>query len=247
ATGTLKERLGANAHPVQLPIGAEDEFDGIIDLIGMVAHFYTDDLGTVDEAREIPEEYKAKAEELRSELIESIADYDEDIMMKFLEGEEIAEAELKDAIRRATLDVEFYPVFCGSAFKNKGVQLVLDGVLDYLPAPTDIKSIEGIVPETEETISRPADDNEPFSELAFKVMTDPFVGKLTFFRVYSGVLASGSYVLNSVKGKKERIGRILQMHANSREEISEIHCGDIAAAVGLKDTATGDTLCDEKH
>ncbi len=247
ATNTLKDRLGANAHPVQFPIGAEDQFEGIIDLVEMEAHYYLDDLGTKDEAKEIPEELREQAEELRGSLIEAIADYDEDIMMKFLEGEEVTVEELKAAIRRATLDVEFYPVFCGSAFKNKGVQLILDGVLDYLPAPTDIAAIQGIVPNTEEETERPADDNAAFSALAFKVMTDPFVGKLTFFRVYSGVLSSGSYVLNSVKGKKERIGRILQMHANSREEIGEIHCGDIAAAVGLKDTATGDTLCDEKH
>jgi elongation factor G len=247
ATNTLKDRLGANAHPVQFPIGAEDQFEGIIDLVEMEAHYYLDDLGTKDEAKEIPEELREQAEELRGSLIEAIADYDEDIMMKFLEGEEVTVEELKAAIRRATLDVEFYPVFCGSAFKNKGVQLILDGVLDYLPAPTDIAAIQGIVPNTAEETERPADDNAAFSALAFKVMTDPFVGKLTFFRVYSGVLSSGSYVLNSVKGKKERIGRILQMHANSREEIGEIHCGDIAAAVGLKDTATGDTLCDEKH
>ncbi|MEI3613908.1 elongation factor G [Pseudogracilibacillus sp. SO30301A] len=247
ATNTLKDRLGANAHPVQFPIGAEDEFDGIIDLIEMKAHFYLDDLGTSEEARDIPEEYKEKADELRAGLIEAVADFDEEIMMKYLEGEDVSTEELKNAIRQATLAVEFYPVFCGSAFKNKGVQLVLDGVIDYLPAPTDIAAIEGIVPGTEEETTRPADDKEPFSALAFKVMTDPFVGKLTFFRVYSGTLNSGSYVLNSVKNKKERIGRILQMHANSREEISEIHCGEIAAAVGLKDTATGDTLCDEKH
>ncbi|MEI3607889.1 elongation factor G [Pseudogracilibacillus sp. SE30717A] len=247
ATNTLKDRLGANAHPVQFPIGAEDEFDGIIDLIEMKAHFYLDDLGTTEEARDIPDEYKEKAETLRGGLIEAVADFDEEIMMKYLEGEDVSNEELKNAIRQATLAVEFYPVFCGSAFKNKGVQLILDGVIDYLPAPTDIAAIEGIVPGTEEETTRPADDKEPFSALAFKVMTDPFVGKLTFFRVYSGTLNSGSYVLNSVKNKKERIGRILQMHANSREEISEIHCGEIAAAVGLKDTSTGDTLCDEKH
>ncbi|MGM8365559.1 elongation factor G [Virgibacillus sp. W0181] len=247
ATNTLKDRLGANAHPVQMPIGAEDNFDGIIDLINMEAHFYLDDLGTKDESREIPEEYREQAEELRNGLIESVADLDEDLMMKFLEGEEISNEELRKVIRQATLDVEFYPVFCGSAFKNKGVQLVIDGVLDYLPAPTDIPPIQGILPDSEETVERPADDKEPFSALAFKVMTDPYVGKLTFFRVYSGVLKSGSYVVNSVKNKRERIGRILQMHANSRQEISEIHCGEIAAAVGLKDTSTGDTLCDEKN
>ena len=247
ATNTLRERLDANAHPVQLPIGAEDEFEGIIDLVQMHAIFYKDDLGTMHEPQEIPEEYKEQAEELRGNLIEAVADYDEDIMMAYLEGEEISVEDLKAAIRKATLDVELYPVFCGSAFKNKGVQLILDGVIDYLPAPTDIEAIKGIVPDSEEEVTRPADDKEPFSALAFKVMADPFVGKLTFFRVYSGILKAGSYVLNTAKGKRERIGRILQMHANSREEIAEIHCGEIAAAVGLKDTATGDTLCDEKH
>ena len=247
ATDTLKDRLGANAVPVQLPIGAEDHFEGIIDLIEMEAHFYTDDLGTVDESREIPAEYKDKAEELRAELIEAVSELDEDLMMKFLEGEEISKDELRNAIRQATLNVEFYPVFCGSAFKNRGVQLMLDGVIDFLPAPTDVPPIEGIVPGSEEGTTRKADDNEPFSALAFKVMTDPYVGKLTFFRVYSGVLESGSYVQNTVKDKRERVGRILQMHANHREEISEIHCGEIAAAVGLKDTSTGDTLADAKH
>ncbi|WLV24804.1 elongation factor G [Aciduricibacillus chroicocephali] len=247
STGTLKDRLGANAHPVQLPIGAEDNFEGIIDLIEMEAHFYTDDLGTTDESREIPDEYKDKAEELRAGLIEAVSELDEELMEKFLEGEEISNEELKAAVRKATLDVEFYPVFCGSAFKNKGVQLMLDGVLDYLPAPTDVAAIEGTIPGTEEKITRPAGDNEPFSALAFKVMTDPFVGKLTFFRVYSGTLESGSYVKNSVKGKRERVGRILQMHANSREEIPVVYSGEIAAAVGLKDTTTGDTLCDEKN
>ena len=247
ATKTLEERLGANAHPVQYPIGAEDNFEGIIDLIEMKAYYYIDEVGTMDEPRDIPDEYADKAEELRTNLIEAVADFDEDIMLKYLEGEEISTEELKKAIRQATISVEFFPVFCGSAFKNKGVQLLLDGVIDYLPAPTDIPAIKGVVPGTEEEVERRADDNEPFAALAFKVMTDPFVGKLTFFRVYSGTLSSGSYVLNTVKNKKERIGRILQMHANHREEISEIHCGEIAAAVGLKDTGTGDTLCDEKH
>ncbi len=247
ATKTVKDRLGANAVPVQLPIGAEDQFEGIIDLVEMHAIYYKDEMGTEMEPTEIPDELKDQAEELRNELIEAVADYDEDIMMKYLEGEEITVDELKAAIRKATLSVEFYPVFCGSAFKNRGVQLLLDGVVDYLPAPIDIPAIKGVVPGTEEEIERKADDNEPFAALAFKVMTDPYVGKLTFFRVYSGTLKSGSYVLNSVKNKKERIGRILQMHANHREEIDEIYCGDIAAAVGLKDTSTGDTLCDEKH
>ncbi|WP_087975039.1 elongation factor G [Oceanobacillus rekensis] len=246
STKTLRERLGANAHPVQMPIGAEDEFEGIIDLTTMEAHFYTDDLGTVDEAREIPAELLEQAEELRANLVEGVSETDEDLMMKYLEGEEISNEELKAAIRNATLNVDFYPVFCGSAFKNKGVQLILDGVIDYLPAPTDVPPIEGIVPGTEDKVTRPSSDNAPFSALAFKVMTDPYVGKLTFFRVYSGTLQSGSYVKNSVKDKRERVGRILQMHANSREEISVAYSGEIAAAVGLKDTSTGDTLCDEK-
>jgi elongation factor G len=247
SVGTLKERLGANAHPVQLPIGAEDQFNGIIDLINMEAHFYLDDLGTVDEAREIPEELKEQAEELRANLVESVSELDEELMMKYLEGEEISNEELKKAIRTATLTAEFYPVFCGSAFKNKGVQLMLDGVIDYLPAPTDVPAIEGTLPDSDEKVTRESSDDAPFSALAFKVMTDPFVGKLTFFRVYSGTLDSGSYVRNSVKDKRERVGRILQMHANHREEISTVYAGEIAAAVGLKDTSTGDTLCDEKN
>ncbi|MFS0749600.1 elongation factor G [Oceanobacillus sp. 1P07AA] len=247
STGTLKERLGANAHPIQMPIGAEDDFHGIIDLITMDAYFYLDDLGQRSETREIPAELKDEAEELRASLIEAVAETDEELMMKYLEGEEISNDELKTAIRQATLNVDFYPVLCGSAFKNKGVQLMLDAVLDYLPAPTDVPPIEGIIPGTEEKVTRPSSDDEPFSALAFKVMTDPYVGKLTFFRVYSGTLDSGSYVKNSVKDKRERVGRILQMHANSREEISRAYSGEIAAAVGLKDTSTGDTLCDEKN
>ncbi|SFE41533.1 translation elongation factor 2 (EF-2/EF-G) [Lentibacillus persicus] len=246
STNTLKERLGANAHAVQLPIGAEDNFDGIIDLITMQAYYYEDELGTRAEAREIPDDYKEKAEELRGELIEAVAEVDEDLMMQYLEGEEISNDELKKAIRTATLNVDFYPVYCGSAFKNKGVQLVLDGVIDYLPAPTDVPPIEGFDPSTEEETTRPSDDNASFSALAFKVMTDPYVGKLTFFRVYSGTLNAGSYVKNSVKDKRERVGRILQMHANSREEVKTVYAGEIAAGVGLKDTSTGDTLCDEK-
>ncbi|PBB05249.1 MULTISPECIES: elongation factor G [Salimicrobium] len=245
--GTLQERLGANAAAVQLPIGAEDHFEGIIDLITMEAFYYLDDLGTRAEAREIPDEYKEQAEEYRGKLIESVAELDEELMMKYLEGEEISNDELKKAIRQGTLDVEFYPVYCGSAFKNKGVQLLVDGVIDYLPSPLDVHAIEGHVPQTEEEVVRRPDDNEPFSALAFKVATDPYVGKLTFFRVYSGTLKSGSYVKNSTKDKRERVGRILQMHANSREEISQVYAGDIAGAVGLKDTGTGDTLCDEKN
>ncbi|WP_409252530.1 elongation factor G [Bacillus sp. SCS-153A] len=246
SVGTLHDRLQANAHPVQLPIGAEDEFEGIIDLLEMKAYFYEDDLGTRAEAREIPDEYKDQAEEYRGKLIEAVADLDEELMMKYLEGEEFTNEELKAAVRKATLTVDFYPVLCGSAFKNKGVQLLIDAVIDYLPAPTDVADIKGMLPDTEEEVTRPSTDDAPFSALAFKVMTDPYVGKLTFFRVYSGTLDSGSYVQNSTKGKRERVGRILQMHANSREEISTVYAGDIAAAVGLKDTATGDTLCDEK-
>lgn len=241
---TIHDRLQANAHPIQLPIGAEDNFTGIIDLIKMKAEMYTNDLGTDIQETEIPEEYMEQAIEWREKLVEAVAETDEDLMMKYLDGEEITIDELKDGIRRATINVEFYPVLVGSAFKNKGVQLMLDAVLDYLPAPTDIEAIKGIDTKTDEETTRPADDNAPFSSLAFKVMTDPFVGRLTFFRVYSGVLESGSYVLNASKGKKERVGRILQMHANSREEIGIVYSGDIAAAVGLKDTTTGDTLCD---
>ncbi|CED99987.1 elongation factor G [Caldifermentibacillus hisashii] len=244
---TLHDRLQANAHAIQLPMGAEDQFNGIIDLVEMKAVFYANDLGTEITDGEIPDEYKDQAEEYRNKLIEAVAELDEDLMMKYLEGEEITVEELKAGIRKATLSVEFFPVLCGSAFKNKGVQLMLDAVVDYLPSPIDIPSIKGIIPDTDEDVERHADDNEPFSALAFKVMTDPYVGKLTFFRVYSGTLQSGSYVLNSTKGKRERIGRILQMHANHRQEIPEVHAGDIAAAVGLKDTTTGDTLCDEKN
>ncbi len=247
SVSTLHERLQANAHPIQLPIGAEDDFTGIIDLVTMKAEMYTNDLGTEIEETEIPEEYRELAEEWREKLVEAVAETDEELTLKYLEGEEITEAELKEGIRRATVNVEFYPVLCGSAFKNKGVQLLLDAVLDYLPSPLDIPAIKGIDPKTDEEVERPADDSAPFSALAFKVMTDPFVGRLTFFRVYSGVLKSGSYVQNATKGKRERVGRILQMHANSRSEISEVYAGDIAAAVGLKDTTTGDTLCDEKN
>ena len=247
SVSTLHDRLQANAHPIQLPIGAEDDFTGIIDLVTMKAEMYTNDLGTEIEETEIPEEYRELAEEWREKLVEAVAETDEELTLKYLEGEEITEAELKEGIRRATVNVEFYPVLCGSAFKNKGVQLLLDAVLDYLPSPLDIPAIKGIDPKTDEEVERPADDSAPFSALAFKVMTDPFVGRLTFFRVYSGVLQSGSYVQNATKGKRERVGRILQMHANSRSEISEVYAGDIAAAVGLKDTTTGDTLCDEKN
>ena len=245
ANETIRERLQANSHPVQLPIGAEDNFTGIIDLVEMKAYNYADDLGTQVDEIEIPEDMVDLAEEWRANLIEAIADYDEDIMVAYLEGEEISVDAIKAAIRKATLSVEFFPVFVGSAFKNKGVQLLLDGVIDYLPSPLEVPPIVGTNPDTGEEIEHHADDSEAFAALAFKVMTDPFVGRLTFFRAYSGTLESGSYVLNATKGKRERIGRILQMHANSREEISEVFSGDIAAAVGLKDTGTGDTLCAE--
>ncbi|KIL52337.1 elongation factor G [Jeotgalibacillus soli] len=247
SVGTMHDRLQANAHPIQLPIGAEDEFRGIIDLVEMKATFYGDDLGTDIKVSDIPEEYQEQAEEYRGKLIEAVADLDENLMEKYLEGEEITTEEIKAAIRKGTVNVEFYPVICGSAFKNKGVQLMLDAVIDYLPSPLDVPSIKGILPDSDEEVLRPSSDEEPFSALAFKVMTDPYVGKLTFFRVYSGTLQSGSYVQNSSKGKRERVGRILQMHANSREEIGQVYAGDIAAAVGLKDTTTGDTLCDEKN
>ncbi|MCZ2259242.1 elongation factor G [Sporosarcina sp. G11-34] len=246
SVGTLRDRLAANAHPIQLPIGAEDDFEAIIDLVEMNATFYPDNSGLNAEVREIPAEHLEQAQEYREKLIEAVAEFDEDLMNKFLEEEEITKEEIKKAIRNATLAVEFYPVVCGTAFKNKGVQLVLDAVVDYLPSPIDIPPMKGTNPETNEDVERHADDSAPFSALAFKVMTDPYVGKLTFFRVYSGTLQSGSYVQNSTKGKRERVGRILQMHADSRQEIAEVHSGDIAAAVGLKDTGTGDTLCDDK-
>ena len=246
SVSTLHDRLQANAHPIQLPIGSEDDFRGIIDLIKMKAEIYTNDLGTDILEEDIPAEYLEQAQEYREKLVEAVAETDEELMMKYLEGEEITNEELKAAIRKATINVEFFPVLCGSAFKNKGVQLMLDAVIDYLPSPLDIPAIKGINPDTEEEETRPASDEEPFAALAFKIMTDPFVGRLTFFRVYSGVLQSGSYVLNTSKGKRERIGRILQMHANSRQEIDTVYSGDIAAAVGLKDTTTGDSLTDEK-
>ena len=246
SVSTLHDRLQANAHPIQLPIGSEDDFRGIIDLIKMKAEIYTNDLGTDILEEDIPAEYLDQAQEYREKLVEAVAETDEELMMKYLEGEEITNEELKAGIRKATINVEFFPVLCVSAFKNKGVQLMLDSVIDYLPSPLDIPAIKGINPDTDAEETRPASDEEPFAALAFKIMTDPFVGRLTFFRVYSGVLQSGSYVLNTSKGKRERIGRILQMHANSRQEIETVYSGDIAAAVGLKDTTTGDSLTDEK-
>jgi len=247
SVGTIHDRLQANAHPIQLPIGAEDQFEGVIDLVEMKAIYNEGSVGENLVEKEIPAELQDQAEEYREKLIEAVAEFDEEFMEKYLGGEEITVDELKDAIRKATLSVEFFPVVCGSAFKYKGVQPMLDAVVDYLPSPLDVPAIKGIDPSTDEEVERHSSDEEPFAALAFKVMTDPFVGKLTFFRVYSGILSSGSYVKNSTKGKRERVGRILQMHANTRNEISEVYAGDIAAAVGLKDTTTGDTLCDEKN
>ena len=247
SVGTIHDRLQANAHPIQLPIGAEDLFEGVIDLVEMKAIYNEGSVGENLVEKEIPAEYQDQAEEYREKLIEAVAEFDEDFMEKYLGGEEITIDELKAAIRKATLSVEFFPVVCGSAFKYKGVQPMLDAVVEYLPSPLDVPAIKGINPDTDEEVERHSSDEEPFAALAFKVMTDPFVGKLTFFRVYSGILSSGSYVKNSTKGKRERVGRILQMHANTRNEISEVYAGDIAAAVGLKDTTTGDTLCDEKN
>ncbi len=243
----MKERLKCNAVPIQLPIGAEDEFKGLIDLIEMKAYVYYDDLGQDERVEEIPADLKAKAEEYHAALLESVAETDEELMMKYLEGEELTIAEIKTAIRKATIANEMVPVLCGTSYRNKGVQNLLDAVIDFMPSPLDIPAIKGVVPGTEEETERPASDEEPFAALAFKIMTDPFVGKLCFFRVYSGTLNSGSHVYNSTKDNKERIGRILQMHANNREDIDTVYSGDIAAAVGLKNTTTGDTLCDEKN
>ena len=243
----IKDRLKANAVPIQLPIGKEDTFVGIIDLVDMTAEIYKDDLGKEYEKAEIPEDLREEAEMWRDRLVEAVAELDEELMMKFLEGEEITKEEIKTVIRTATIAGEMIPVTCGSAYRNKGVQLMLDAVIDYMPSPVDIPPIKGIVPRTGAEEERPADDNGPFSALAFKIMADPYVGKLAFFRVYSGTLDSGSYVYNSTKEKKERVGRILQMHANKREDIDKVYSGDIAAAVGLKVTTTGDTLCDEKR
>jgi elongation factor G len=242
----MKSRLGANAVPIQLPIGFEDTFKGVVDLVAMQAIMYVDDLGKTSEATEIPEDMKELADKYRQVLLDAVAESDDDLMMKYLEGEELTTEEIKAGIRKATISIKMIPVLAGSSYKNKGVQPLLDAVVDYLPSPLDIPAIQGILEDGEES-ERHANDAEPFSALAFKIATDPFVGKLAFFRVYSGVLGSGSYVYNSTKGKRERIGRILQMHANHREEISEVYSGDIAAAVGLKDTTTGDTLCDEKN
>lgn len=243
---SMRERLMANAVAIQLPIGAENDFVGIIDLVEEKAHIYKDDLGRDVEVTDIPAEYLEQVKELRLELIERVAELDEDLTMKYLEGEEISVAEIKAALRKGVCEVKIFPVIVGSSYRNKGVQLMLDAVVDYLPSPLDVPAITGHLDDGTEAI-RHSSDEEPFAALAFKIMTDPYVGKLTFFRVYSGVLESGSYVVNATKNKRERIGRILQMHANSRQEISIVYSGDIAAAVGLKDTSTGDTLCDEKN
>ena len=241
----VRNRLGANAHPIQLPIGAEDQMKGIIDLMEMKAYIYTNDLGTDVKIEEIPEELKEKAQEYHDALVEAISEQDDDLMMKYLEGETPTVDELKKVLRKAVCENKIVPVTCGTAFKNKGVQLLLDAVVDYMPAPTDVKAIQGEL-EDGSVVERHSSDDEPFAALAFKVMTDPYVGRLTFMRVYSGTLTSGSYVLNATNGKKERISRLVQMYADQRNEITEIAAGDICAAVGLKDTTTGDTLCDEK-
>lgn len=243
----LHERLHANGVPIQLPVGQEDTFKGIIDLIDMTADIYYDDMGNDVRVEDIPEDMKAQAQEYRDKLIEAVAETDENLMMKYLEGEELTKEEIKAGLRKATISNEIVPVTCGSSYRNKGVQKLLDAVVDYMPAPTDVEDIKGTNPETGEEEHRPSTDEAPFSALAFKIMTDPYVGKLCFFRVYSGTVAAGTTVYNSVKDQDERIGRILQMHANNRKDIDVCYAGDIAAAVGLKNTTTGDTLCDEKH
>lgn len=243
----MVERLNANPVAIQIPIGAEDTFQGLIDLIKMKAVIYEEDYTKEPESVEIPAEYREKAEEYRQKMLDTIAETDDELMMKYLEGEELTEEEIKAALRKATVECTLCPVVCGSSYKDKGIQPMLDAVVDYMPSPLDIPPIKGINPDTNEEDYREADDSEPFAALAFKIMADPFVGKLAFFRVYSGTLNAGSYVFNSTKGKKERIGRILQMHANNRKEIEVVYSGDIAAAVGLKDTTTGDTLCDENN
>ena len=243
----VHERLRCNAVPIQLPIGAEADFRGIIDLIDMKADVYYDDLGKDMRVEEIPEDMRAEAEEYRTQLLEAVADFDDEIMEMYLEGEEIPTEMIKAAIRKATTQVKFVPIVCGTSYKNKGVQKLLDAIVDYMPSPLDIPPITGTVPKTDEVEHRSADDSEPFSALAFKIMTDPYVGRLAFFRVYSGTIEAGKSVLNSTKGQRERLGRILLMHANHREDITQVYSGDIAAAVGLKNTTTGDTLCDEKY
>jgi elongation factor G len=243
----IKNRLGAHPVPLQVPIGSEERFSGVVDLITEKAIIYTDDLGTKSQETAIPEDLVDIVAEYRTQMLESLAEFDEELMLKYLEGQEISESEIKAAVRKGTLTAKITPVICGSAFKNKGVQMLLDAVVDYLPSPLDLPPVSGTSPDDGESLVRQASDNEPFSALAFKIMADPYVGKLAFFRVYSGVLTSGSYVLNSTKNKRERVGRILRMHANHREDVEMVRTGDIAAVVGLKDTTTGDTLCDEKN
>ena len=243
----IHDRLKCNAVPIQLPIGSEADFKGMVDLVDMDALLYYDELGKDQRVEEIPEDMRELAEQYRDNLIEKLADFDDEIMEKYLEGEEIPKEKIKAAIRKATVEVKFVPVLCGTSYRNKGVQKLLDAIVDYMPAPTDIPPIAGVNPDTGEEDSRPADDSAPFSALAFKIMTDPYVGRLTFFRVYSGTISAGASVINSTKKQKERLGRILQMHANHREDIETVYSGDIAAVVGLKNTTTGDTLCDEKH
>ena len=243
----VHERLRCNAVPIQLPIGSEADFRGIIDLLEMKADVYYDDLGKDMRVEEIPEDMRAEAEEYRTQLLEAVADFDDEIMEMYLEGEEVPTEMIKAAIRKATTQVKFVPIVCGTSYKNKGVQKLLDAIVDYMPSPLDIPPITGTVPKTDEVEHRAADDSAPFSALAFKIMTDPYVGRLAFFRVYSGTIEAGKSVLNSTKGQRERLGRILLMHANHREDITQVYSGDIAAAVGLKNTTTGDTLCDEKN
>ena len=242
----MKDRLGANAVAIQIPMGAEDSFVGLVDLVKMQAVIYGDKLGKDEEFEPIPEEYVEQAQKYRQILLEAVAESDDDLMEKYLEGEDLTEEEIKGAIRKMTCQCKLFPVTCGSSYKNKGVQPLLDAIIDYMPSPVDVPAIKGTNPETGEEEERPSDDNAPFAALAFKIATDPYVGRLAFFRVYSGTLTAGSYVYNANKDKKERIGRILRMHSNHRTEITEVYAGDIAAAVGLKDTGTGDTLCDEK-
>ncbi len=243
----VKERLHANGVPIQLPIGAEDTFKGIIDLMTMKAEIYYDEMGKEYGEEEIPADMLEKAQEYRANMVEAIAETDEDLMMAYLEGEEIPMEDLKKALRKATINNEIVPMLCGTSYRNKGVQMLLDAIIDYMPAPTDVPNIKGVDPDSGEEDERPSSDNAPFAALAFKIATDPFVGKICFFRVYSGTVEAGSYVLNACKGNRERLGRILQMHANHREDLDIVYSGDIAAAVGLKNTTTGDTLCDEKN
>ena len=243
----MKDRLKCNAVPIQLPIGAEDEFRGIIDLVEMKAYIYYDDLGKDIRVEEIPEDMKEKAQQYHDDMVEHVAEQDEELMMKYLDGEELTQEEIKSCIRKSTIANEMVPVTCGTSYKNKGVQKLLDAIIDYMPSPLDVPAIKGVNPDTDEEEERPSSDDEPFAALAFKIATDPFVGKLAFFRVYSGVVNQGDSVLNATKDSRERFGRIVQMHANHRKDLTTVYSGDIAAAVGLKNTTTGDTLCDEKH